>query len=55
MVGRGELGKRKAAEGREAFSQREDRERKGKGKSVLYCDHVRKAVLSKVAGEKDKE
>ena len=39
--------------GRELFLQREDRERKRKGESAAYQDFARKALLTKVAGEKE--
>ena len=39
---RGELGWKKAAEGREPFLLKEDRERKGK--SLVYSDYARKAL-----------
>ena len=49
---RGELGERKAAEGRELFLQREDREKWREGGAQKSAG---KALSLKVAGEKEKE
>ena len=55
MVQRGELEKRKDAESRELFLQREVRERKRKGESAAHWDHARKALSLKVVREREKE
>ena len=52
---RSQVGERKALEGREPLSWRENRERKRYKESAAHRDHALKALSLKVAGEKEKE
>ena len=53
-MGCGEVnwGEREATEGREPFSQREDREKKRKRESVVHQNSARKIIPPKVGGER---
>ena len=53
-MGCGEVnrGERKVTEGKEPFSQREDREKKRKRESVVHQDSARKIIPPKVGGER---